>query len=93
MRDTSLLAYKELAESGKLQQMEKKVIEAMVKLDGTATNFEIAEALSIPINQVTGRTNSLVKKDLIYPNGKVRNKLTGKQNWQYKLHSTLFNFV
>jgi len=92
MRDTSLDAYAELVQSGKLQEMERKVINAMVNLKGAATNYEIADYLKIPINQVTGRTHSLCRKDLIYPNGKIKNKVTGKPNWQYKLHTTLFNF-
>ena len=43
MRDTSLEAYTELVQSGKLQEMERRVINAMVNLKGAATNYEIAE--------------------------------------------------
>ena len=63
MKDTSLMAYAELLESGKLQKMEKLVLQAFfANLGGKATNYQVSEHLKLPINQITGRTNSLVKK-------------------------------
>ena len=53
MRDTSLMAFVELMESGKLQKMEKKVLQAFADLGGKATNYQIAEYLQLPINQIT----------------------------------------
>lgn len=91
MKDTSLMAYAELIESGKLQKMEKLVLLAFADLGGRATNYEVSQHLKLPINQITGRTNSLVKKNTIYPYDRVRNKATGKLNWQFKIYPDLFN--
>ena len=93
MKDTSLMAYAELLESGKLQKMEKKVLQAFADLGGKATNYQIAEYLSLPINQITGRTNSLVKKSAVYAYDRVRNKITGKLNWEFRIYPDLFNTI
>jgi len=91
MKDTSMKAFIELMESKTLQKMEKRVLQAFADLDGKATNYQIAEHLMLPINQITGRTNSLVKKNHIEMYERVRNKVTGKLNWQFKIKSNLFN--
>lgn len=93
MRDTSLMAFVELMESGKLQKMEKLVLQAFADLGGKATNYQVSEHLKLPINQVTGRTNSLVKKNTIYAYDRVKNKVTGKLNWEFRIYPDLFNSI
>jgi len=93
MRDTSLMAYSELMESGKLQKMEKLVLQAFADLGGKATNYQVSEHLKLPINQITGRTNSLVKKNTIYAYDRVKNKATGKLNWEFRIYPDLFNSI
>jgi len=93
MRDTSLMAYAELMESGKLQKMEKLVLQAFADLGGKATNYQVSEHLKLPINQITGRTNSLVKKSAVYAYDRVKNKATGKLNWEFRIYPDLFNSI
>tara|TARA_S200002703_G_scaffold86903_1_gene74853 strand:- start:317 stop:604 length:288 start_codon:yes stop_codon:yes gene_type:complete len=93
MKDTSLMAYAELLESGKLQKMEKLVLQAFANLGGKATNYQVSEYLKLPINQITGRTNSLVKKNAIYAYDRVKNKATGKLNWEFRIYPDLFNSI
>lgn len=93
MKDTSLMAYAELLESGKLQKMEKLVLQAFADLGGKATNYQVSEHLKLPINQITGRTNSLVKKNAIYAYDRVKNKATGKLNWEFRIYPDLFNSI
>ncbi len=62
MKETSLEAYDEI--KPKLQPKEKRVLEIIQKHQ-PISNGDISEKLFWPINCVTGRTNSLVKKDLV----------------------------
>tara|TARA_R110002012_G_C11452745_1_gene591937 strand:+ start:497 stop:766 length:270 start_codon:yes stop_codon:yes gene_type:complete len=87
------MAYSELMESGKLQKMEKLVLKAFADLGGKATNYQVSEHLKLPINQITGRTNSLVKKNTIYAYDRVKNKATGKLNWEFRIYPDLFNSI
>lgn len=62
MRSTSLDAYQEIKpELGARQQV---VLDGIKKL-GCPTNLELSKYLYIPINQITPRTNELVKKGLV----------------------------
>lgn len=56
MRDTSLLAYLDL----ELGPRQKQVL-AIIRALGCPTNLEMSKFLQIPINQITPRTNELVK--------------------------------
>jgi hypothetical protein len=85
------MAFTELLESGQLSKMEKKVLQAFADLKGKATNYQVAEHLKLPINQITGRTNALVKKNTMYAYDRVRNTATGKLNWQFRIYPDLFN--
>jgi hypothetical protein len=93
MKDTSLMAYAELLESGQLNRMETKVLQAFADLGGKATNYQISEHLKLPINQITGRTNALVKKNTMYAYDRVKNKATGKLNWEFRIYPDLFNSI
>ncbi len=91
MKDTSIMAFVELMESGQLNKMEKIVLQAFADLGGKATNYQIAEYLKLPINQITGRTNSLVKKNTMYAYDRIRNTVTNKLNWEFRIYPDLFN--
>ena len=65
--ETSIQAYELVLNSiGRRQTAVYKAIEKGVSM----TNSEIAVYLQLPINQVTPRTNELVKKGLVRNNGK-----------------------
>ena len=84
IRDTSLLAYNELKESGKLGNQEAVVYNCILTNPNT-TDKEISIKTKININAVTGRRNGLVKKNLIKDNGKRRCSITGKLAYQWRV--------
>jgi len=75
MRQTSLQAYEGILPS--LQNREMQVYEVIEKAKVGITNNEIARYLGLPINCVTGRTNSLVKKKVVKSLGKRKDLFTG----------------
>ncbi len=68
MRKESLDAYERIRYS--LPRRERQVYEAFAKI-GPATNRQISIETDLEINQVTGRTNQLVKDGIIYGKDKV----------------------
>jgi len=58
MRSTSLDAYNEV--KPQLGQRQREVYDAIKEL-GSVTNNELSHYLRLPINQITPRTNELVK--------------------------------
>lgn len=64
LQQTSLLAYHQIIEEGLLSPRRKQVYEAF-KYGGDHTNLEISKIVCLPINQVTPRTNELVKFGII----------------------------
>lgn len=85
MNTTSLRAYQELLSTGAISKMEHIVLNGLKKLGGKATNMQVSEYLNIPINGVTGRINGLNKKGYVQANKQVRNPVTGKLNWEWKI--------
>jgi len=85
MNVTSLRAYQELLNSGVISKMEHIVLNGLKMLGGKATNMQVSEYLNVPINGVTGRMNSLNKKGYVQANEQVKNPVTGKLNWQWKI--------
>ena len=71
--DNSMLAYISILEE--LSKREKQVY-SVIDHCGPVTNKQIAAQLNIPINCVTGRTNSLVKKKVVVRTGDVLCKET-----------------
>jgi hypothetical protein len=47
--------------------------------------MQVSEYLNIPINGVTGRMNGLNNKGYVKANKQVRNPVTGKLNWEWKI--------
>jgi DNA-binding NarL/FixJ family response regulator len=68
IQQTSLMAYDEIRPS--LQKREMEVLEVIKKARFGITNNEISKFLNLPINCITGRTNSLVKKKKVKNSGK-----------------------
>ena len=64
VRETSLDAYDQLRGTGKLQQAERTVLDAVDRHFGERefTRKELQAASGIAINAICGRVNSLVKK-------------------------------
>jgi len=61
VQQTSLLAYRSLNNLGERQQQVFNVIKKL----GKCSNIEISKILNLPINSITGRTNELMKNNLI----------------------------
>lgn len=89
MQKTSLSAYQWI--KPKLNKMEKLILETL-KVYGDMTNFEISVVVDKPVNEITGRTNSLVKKRLVSQCGEKKNERTGKMNilWSANYKEELF---
>ena len=62
IRDTSIEAYAAIHST--IGNRQREVLSALNQLDG-ATNLEISRHLDIPINQITPRTNELVKLEYV----------------------------
>jgi len=73
---TSLEAYKEVKKTLSFRQ---NVVFNILKFNIVSmTNSELADRLKWSINRVTGRTNELVKKDLVKEDCKRRCSITGR---------------
>ena len=84
IKDTSLLAYIELKEKGKLGGQETVILNLLKKYPNS-TNKELSIYSNIPINAVSGRMNGLVKKGWAEDNGKRICSITGKLVYQWRL--------
>lgn len=85
---TSIDAYNNI--KPELKGRRKVVYDEIEKL-GNATNTEIATSLGVPINQITGRTNELVKMGLVAEGGKRMCRITGKNCIYWEIvKNTLF---
>jgi DNA-binding MarR family transcriptional regulator len=65
IRQTSLDAFKELNESGKLGMQEQVIYDKLAQHGEPLTLQEISRATGISINAVSGRVNGLKKKQLL----------------------------
>ena len=83
MKQTSLDAYEHI--TPELQKKEEEVLEAFRELGGSATNAEVANHLGVFPNNVTGRTNSLVKKGLLEEGESRKCNITGYKAIEWKL--------
>ena len=68
MRGTSLETYRQNNEEDLTSKREIQVYKC-IRENPMITNKEISNILNLPINCVTGRTNSLVKKNKVYSFG------------------------
>ena len=82
MQETSIEAYNSIQVSlGKRQ----KNVHDMIKKNGSVTNRELSTLLQMPINQITPRTNELVKMGLVIQDGKVKDLLTNRSAMLWKI--------
>lgn len=90
MRETSLQAFEEIR--SELGERQKDVYNALKELK-EATNTMLSKKLSIPINQVTPRTNELVKMDLVEESYKDLCPITKRKCifWRIKCQNLLKN--
>tara|TARA_R110000744_G_scaffold347100_1_gene452638 strand:+ start:267 stop:527 length:261 start_codon:yes stop_codon:yes gene_type:complete len=82
VRDTSLSAYQEIKiELGKRQQL----VYDMIKKLGCPTNLEISKFSKVPINQITPRTNELVKLGFVVECEKRECSVSGRTVWSWRI--------
>lgn len=75
----SRAAYADLVDSSKLQPKERRVADAIAE-HGPMTREEISAVTRMPINSVTGRVRSMVKKGVLYEVSAKKNPETGYDN-------------
>jgi DNA-binding MarR family transcriptional regulator len=80
----SRAAYLALQEAGELQPKELLVLQALEQY-GPLTRQELPAITGMPINCITGRVNSLLKKEAIVEDGSKFNERTRKDNALLKL--------
>jgi len=78
VRDTSMIAYEWLKETGALGKQEHLVYEYVKKEPQPVTRQEISSALRIGINAVTGRVFGLIAKGLLEECGIKQCRVTGQ---------------
>jgi len=77
MLQTSLSAFYELKDSGRLGERQEQVFQAINKYS-PITNTELSTILKLPINCVTGRVKELRDYGLVMEKGKRKCNITGK---------------
>jgi hypothetical protein len=84
LRDTSLDAYQEIKKGlGKRQQLVYDIIKKL----GCPTNLEMSKFSKVPINQITPRTNELVKLGFVTECEKRTCSVSGKTVWSWRVAS------
>ena len=84
LRDTSLDSFQEIKkELGKRQQLVYDIIKKL----GCPTNLEMSRYSNVPINQITPRTNELVKLGFVKECEKRTCSISGKTVWSWRIAS------
>jgi hypothetical protein len=66
VRETSIAAYHELRDDGKLTAKQQQIIDHLHRHPGAVfSRLEISRAIDMPINCVAGRVNELLEKGVI----------------------------
>lgn len=84
IRDSSLLAYTTLSESGVLGEQSLRILK-LLSMYSCSTNMELSRRSGIMINAVSGRMNDLVKRGLVITNGKRQCRITGSLVYEWTL--------
>ena len=80
VRDTSLEAYVEHAETGKLNEQQQTIMYFMrFKPDGVTRN-ELSTGTTMRLSSVCGRVNELIKKGLLEDGPRRKCSITGKNS-------------
>jgi hypothetical protein len=74
---TSIQAYREITDDGLLNRCEKLVLDYIIS-HPDCYEREISEAIKLPINNVCGRTNQLLKYRVVSKSGKTISKFSDK---------------
>jgi predicted ArsR family transcriptional regulator len=82
IRDTSLMAYRDLQTTNKLSVNRKAVLDVLLASDLPLTDKEIAARLGWAINRVTGRRGELVAVGLVEKAGKILRGRTPETLWR-----------
>lgn len=77
VRDTSIMAYHDLVQSGAINDMQREVMIAFLA-DSHSTDKEISEKHDIEINIVTARRNELVTQGIMSDEGQRECTVTGR---------------
>jgi len=85
MKDTSINAFIELLQEGKINKQEKKVLDSIYSTP--MTSRQIAAQTEIERSSVCGRINSLMDKHLVCEFDIIKCPVTGKQVHRYALKS------
>jgi hypothetical protein len=83
IRQTSILAYKEIINDGLLGLMEQRVYNIICKYPGLCDR-EYSELTGLRINQITGRRNDLLRKGLVVDDGLKKFEKTNKTVMTWK---------
>jgi len=82
IKETSLNAYNEI--KPELGDRQKMVYNAIRQL-GSVTNLELSRYLNIPINQITPRTNELVKIGFVTECEKRECSISHRTVWSWRI--------
>lgn len=77
-RATSIAAYNELRDSGRMSQQEATIYLVLFRCEKAMSLREIQRVTRIDINAVSGRVNGLKKRGLLVEHAKRRCSITGK---------------
>jgi hypothetical protein len=83
MKDTSLMAYSTIYPF--LGERQSQIVDALHGYGFPMNNAMLSKMLSLPINQITGRTNELVKKGIVEDIGKHRCPISGRATYFWVL--------
>jgi predicted ArsR family transcriptional regulator len=75
VQDTSVEAYHDLDDLGERQAQ----VFGVIRDSGPISNLQIGEELGLPVNQITGRTNELVKLGRVREAHKDVSPITGRR--------------
>jgi len=81
VRQTSLSAYLQIAQSGKLGEQTLKIYRLLSSASDGYTRNELSRILKIPINAVCGRCNELIKQGIAYEKDKRIDQFSKKENY------------
>lgn len=87
LRQTSLMAIRDIREDGTASTQRLKVLKFVRKFPSGLTRNEISRLLGIKINAVTGRCNELMKDKYgcqLYEDGKKTDRFSKKTNYVLK---------
>lgn len=77
MRQTSLSAYHQMQQSGRLLETTEMILFALMRHPEGLTRRELEEETGLRINQIAGRVNEMLRRGRVVENGKRPCRVTG----------------